>query len=274
MWPIHQIIERTCLRVYPGLKNDLYRAGMRESVPKFITLAVLLGFIITTIFAMPTAWILILFGLPWWSGLIVAALLLPLMFLIALHIPQFNVARISQQTNAEVAVMGRRLLIELESGKSLVNALIDIGTKQTSQGNPLSRIAYQLTMGKPLEETIDDAIEDTESAVLKRILLQIRNSLRTGTDLKHTLKVTLEDITRQKIVEFESFGKKLNSMGLFYMIFGTILPSLGAVVYVFTLAALGIQISLLQLSLFLLLVIPVQFLFIVVFSKMRPELQL
>lgn len=265
--------DRLCLRIYPDLKDDLYIAGMDEAVPRFIRLSVLVGLVAAIIFTLAIG-IATVFSLPAWAYAVAYVVLWPILFLVALHVPKFNVAQVGLKMNGEVAIIGRRLLIQLESGKSLVNALIDIGTKQTSRGNPLSRVAYALFMGRPLEETIAEAIEQASSPSLTRILTQIRNSLRTGTDLKRGLRVTLEEITNEKIVEFETFGKKLNTLGLFYMIFGTIAPSLGAVGFVFVLAALGVKLNLANLALFLLFVVPVQVLFILVFSKMRPELDI
>lgn len=263
--------NRLCLKIYPTLKDDLYIAGMQESVPRFIRLALLVGIVAAVIFTLAIA-IATVFALNPFAYLFAFILLVPSLFLIILHLPRFNVTRVGQEMNGEVAIVGRRLLIQLESGKSLVNALIDIGTKQRNRANPLSRIAFALYMGKPLEDTIQESISQTSSPALKRILSQIQNSLRTGTDLKRGLRVTLEDITNEKIIEFETFGKKLNTLGLFYMIFGTIAPSLGAIAFVFMIAALGIELTLLNLSIFLIFVVPVQALFIIVFTKMRPEL--
>jgi len=108
----------------------------------------------------------------------------------------------------------------------------------------------------------------------KKIFIQIRNSLKTGSDLKHSLKAALEDITREKTVEFESFGKKLNPLGLFYMIVGTIGPSLGIVIYVIFLTIFGIPIKGIVLAFFLVVILFIQGFFIAVFSGMRPELEI
>jgi Flp pilus assembly protein TadB len=263
--------DRLCLKIYPTLKDDLYIAGMDESIPRFIRLSILAGLIAAVIFSFGIA-IATVFALSAAIYLFTFVVLFPFFFFVFLHLPKFNVERVGQTMNGEVAIIGRRLLIQLESGKSLVNALIDIGMKQRNRGNPLSRIAFALYMGKPLEEIIDESIKQTSSPALKRILSQIQNSLRTGTDLKRGLRVTLEEITNEKIIEFEVFGKKLNTLGLFYMIFGTIAPSLGAIGFVFVLAAVGVELNLLNLSIFLIFVVPVQALFIIVFTKMRPEL--
>ena len=263
-----------CLRIYPGLKEDLYISGMNYTINKFIHLSVLISVIGTVIFSAPIFWIISMFELSWYAYILGYVLTQMVVFLLILHIPKFNSKQIGDQMNGAAAIVGRRLLIQLESGKSLINALIDIGTKHSGPKNPISRLAYTLYMGKPLEEAIDEAIHYSSSDTMRRLFLQIRNSLRTGSDLRHTLQVTLEEITREKIVEFETFGKKLNTMGMFYMIFGTIMPSLGVIVFVLALALLGLNISIIELMVFLIFIIPIQIMFIMVFSKMRPELEL
>ncbi|MBT3407209.1 hypothetical protein HN415_00850, partial [Candidatus Woesearchaeota archaeon] len=125
-----------------------------------------------------------------------------------------------------------------------------------------------------LEQAIKEAIENSPSKTFKKIFIQIKNSLKTGSDLKHTLKAALEDITREKIIEFESFGKKLNPLGLFYMIFGTIGPSLGIVMFVIFLTIIGMPIKGAVLAMFIFAIFMIQLFFILIFSSMRPELQI
>ena len=165
-------------------------------------------------------------------------------------------------------------MIQLESGKSLVNSIIDVARHKKESSKALERVAYELYMGKPLEQAIREAVNNSPSKTFRKIFVQIRNSLKTGSDLKHTLKAALEEITREKIVEFEAFGKRLNPLGLFYMIFGTIGPSLGIVVFVIVLTILGIPIRGGILASFVILILLVQLFFIVVFSRMRPELEI
>lgn len=211
---------------------------------------------------------------PLWMYFIVVWFIIVGIFLLLLHVPILNIQTNTKQIDKQVAILGRRLLIQIESGKSLVNALIDIGSKDPSPKNPLARIAYELEMGRSLEDTFENAIHYTKSHNMRKIFIQIRNSLRTGTNLQKTLHATLTEITREKIVEFEKFGKKLNSIGLFYMIFGTIFPSLGIIIFALGLTALSIPINLSSLSIFFVILIPIQVLFIMMFSKMRPELDI
>jgi len=261
--------------LYPNLKNDLFISNMDYTVERFAKLAFLLGLLMTLIFMIPIGWLIFKFAPAPWLVLIIAGFFIFVVaYSVILKVPLMNKHSLGKKIEGEVAVTGRRLLIKLESGKSLVNSIIDVARHKKESSKALERVAYELYMGKPLERAIKDAIANSPSATFRKIFIQIRNSLKTGSDLKHTLKAALEDITRQKIVEFESFGKRLNPLGLFYMIFGTIGPSLGIVIFVIFLTVLGIPIKGGVLMMFLILIFVVQAFFVLIFIKMRPELEI
>ncbi len=263
-------------RIYPDLKKDLYISNMNKTPERFINLTVIMTFLMSAIFMVPITWLIFLLDVNMRVLYItlVSVFLIIFCFLVILKVPHFNVQRIGKKIEGEIAVTGRRLLIQIESGKSLANSIIDVAKHKKESSKSLEKVAYELYMGKPLERAINEAIDNTPSKTFRKIFIQIRNSLRTGSDLKHTLKASLENITRQKTVEFESFGKKLNTLGLFYMVFGTIAPSLGIVVFAIVLTVLNIPIKLPVLSFFLFLILFIQVFFVVIFSKMRPELEI
>jgi pilus assembly protein TadC len=262
--------------IYPDLKRDLFITNMNKQVDEFVKLTVLISIVMTLIFMIPITMLIFLFRAqnPALFISFFFCLILLLTFFIVLKIPHFNKVNLGRRIEAEVAVTGRRLLIQLESGKSLMNSIIDVAKHKKESSKALEHIAYELYMGKPLEQAINEAIETSPSKTFRKIFIQIRNSLKTGADLKNTLKATLEDITREKTIEFESFGKQLNPIGLFYMIFGTIAPSLGVVLLTIVLTILRITIEFKVLAVFLLLIAIIQFVFIMVFAKMRPELEI
>ena len=263
-------------RLYPGLKKDLYISNMDKSPEQFVTLTLLLTIVMSTIFMIPIAWIISMLVPDFMLFLSIASAVLIFLacFFLILHVPYFNMMRMGKRIEGEIAVTGRRLLIQIESGKSLANSIIDVAKHKKESSKSLEKVAYELYMGKPLERAIKEAIENTPSPTFRKIFIQIKNSLRTGADMKNTLKASLENITRQKIVEFETFGKKLNTLGLFYMVFGTIAPSLGIVVFAIILTVLGIPIKMGVLSFFLAFILFIQVVFVYIFSKMRPELEI
>ncbi len=273
---ISRIFNNLAVWFYPDLKKDLYITNMNYSIETFIKFSFLVTLVFTILFMIPIGYLIIYFN----KGHAIAIIMFTvvfvfvMLFLILFSLPRINRNTLGKRIEGEVAVTGRRLLIQLESGKSLINSIINVAKHKKETSKALERMAYELYMGKPLEQAINEAIIDSPSPTFRKIFIQIRNSLKIGSDLKHTLKASLEEITRGKIIEFESFGKKLNPLGLFYMIFGTIGPSLGVVIFVIFLTILNIPIEMRVLTLFLSIIVLIQLFFILIFSKMRPELEI
>ncbi|MBN1157188.1 type II secretion system F family protein [Candidatus Woesearchaeota archaeon] len=257
-------------KLNPELEREILLSNMNISISRFINYSIMISVVMAMSFSVVV--LLVTNNLIYFLAFFFAIYIC--FFVALLRLPGYNYRQLGKKSESNVAMIGRRLLIQLESGKSLVNAIIDV-SKVNDLSNPiLQSLSSQIYMGKPLEEAIDEAIKNSYSPTFRKIFIQLRNSLKTGTDIKHTLKVVLEEITREKIIEFEEFGKKLNPVSLFYLIFGTIGPSLGIVVFVIGLSFLGITINPGALSLFIFIILAIQFLFIGVFSKMRPELDI
>ena len=167
---------------------------MDYTVDKFIKLSILACLLLTIIFMLPIGWMILHFNKSNEGILIIlisTVIILLLSFLIIIKIPGMNVQALGRKIEGEVAVTGRRLLIQLESGKSLVNSIIDVAKHKKESSKALERVAYELYMGKPLERAITEAIDNSPSKTFRKIFIQIRNSLKTGSDLKHTLKAAL-----------------------------------------------------------------------------------
>ncbi len=263
-------------KIYPNLKRDLYDSHMSETLPRFIILSFALSLIMTIVLLLPTIWILYMLQINYLVLISILSLFILFVgiFAIVLRVPKINLNSRKKEIEGKISITGRRLLIQLESGKSLINSIIEVAKNKEYNDKDLERIAYELYTGKPLESVIKRAIKNSPSPTFRRIFTQINNSLRTGSDLKNTLEATLERITEEKLIEFESFGKKLNPVGLLYMILGTIAPTLGIVVVIIFFTLLGISVEGVILAFLLVFILLIQLFFMFLFSKMRPRLEI
>jgi hypothetical protein len=126
-------------------------------------------------------------------------------------------------------------------------------------------------MGMRLENAIDKAIEYSPSKAYVKLLTEIKTSLKTGADLQNTLKNTLEDITKEHLIHIQEYGKKLNPMTMFYMIIGTILPSLGTAMLIVASSMINIEIGFAILGFVLFVLLMLQIFFVISFRSLKPE---
>jgi len=89
------------------------------------------------------------------------------------------------------------------------------------------------------------------------------------------LIATLDDLTAEKIVEIEQYEKRLAPISMFYMIFGTILPTIAVVALIVLISIAGITVTFFPfLFVLLLAVLVMQVIFYHVFRGVRPLVRL
>ena len=198
-----------------------------------------------------------------------------LFFIISLNIPHLNIMAVKREIESDIFTPSRMLLTLLEVGHSLVTALEGVSYTKAKSSKYFGKIASEIYLGKNIDQAIKDAIANTPSESFRRVLEPIKKSLRTGTDIRKNLISTLEDLSREKVIEIEKYEKRLSPLSMFYMIFGTILPAIGVVGIVLIMAIMGIKIEFFPiLFILLLLILGIQLIFVRLFKSIRPLVKL
>lgn len=174
----------------------------------------------------------------------------------------------------DVLFAGRYLMVKLNSGKPLINALIEAANSYENAEKYFGVIVKDIEMGKPIEEALSAEAENNPSPHFRKILFQISNALKIGIDVTEFLDATLEEIAEAKILEIQRYGKKLNSMTLFYMLMGIIVPSLGMTMFVIVAGLAGINVGLLFFGIATLGVIIIQTFFLMIYKGIKPNINL
>ena len=157
-------------------------------------------------------------------------LFVPIIFILffsyLLKLPEVKIAKKEKEISKEIVFAGRHMIIELESGISLYKTLINISKNYSVIGNYIKEIVNKVDLGTSMEDALAEAVEYIPSDDFRRLLWQILNSIRTGSEISKSLTLTLEQISREQTIEVSKYGRKLNPLAMFYMIIAVILPSL------------------------------------------------
>ena len=274
MVKIAEELEEFVNKLFPKLEEQMRMAQMEPKVVSFIVKCV----IISIIFGINVALVISLIFRNYGFLLI----LLPsflfffiISFFLCLRIPQVNIAKVRKDIENDVFIPSRMLLTLLEAGNSLITALERASYTKAKSSKFFGKIASEIYLGKNIDQAIDDAIKYTPSDSFRRVLEPIKKSLRTGADIQKNLLSTLQDLSNEKIVEIESYEKKLAPLSMFYMIFGTIIPALGVVGLVIILSIVGVRIEFFPfLFILLVLILFIQLFFVRLFKSIRPLVKL
>ncbi|MBI2133431.1 type II secretion system F family protein [Candidatus Woesearchaeota archaeon] len=205
-------------------------------------------------------------------GVFILSFLLTLIFM--MNTPKGIISRRRKEIEREVLFSGRFLLVKIESGSPLFNSLIDASKSFNVSSKYFREIVHDIETGTPIEVALERCREYNASEKFKKILWQILAAMKTGTEVTDALRSTLRSIANEQMIEIKAYGKKLNSLMLFYMVVACIVPSLGVSLFLIIASFLNLAIpkSAFFAALFGLFV--VQMTFIIMIRASRPTMEL
>ena len=87
------------------------------------------------------------------------------------------------------------------------------------------------------------------------------------------LETILNQLSQEQIIDVKAYGQKLNPLGMFYMLFGIIIPSLGITLLVTLFSFVGVSIGPAVLWGVLILLVIVQYIFLTLIESSRPRFE-
>ena len=184
-----------------------------------------------------------------------------------------KIAQRRSEIDRDVLFAGRYLLVKLNSGQPLVNALAEAGESYGMANKYFKEIMHDIDLGKPVEKALSEAAEYNPSKKFRKIIFQISNALKIGIDVSKFLEATLDEIVEQQIIEIKDYGQKLNSVTLFYLLIGVVMPSLGMTLLTMGVSVIGVS-DIVFYSISLLGLVVLQATFLVVYKAIRPNLNI
>jgi len=255
-----------------NLEENLKKSMMNYTTKRYIRLSVLFGLLISFAVMIFTFILSLKAKFPIYFVIVPGIIFFVFAFLIIISLPKFAIRNKQATLESDLLYSARHLLIKIESGGSLINSIESVSKLKTKSSVYFKQLIFDVSMGMSIEKAIAKAIEYSPSENFSRILEEIKTSLKTGADLKDTLKSSIKDITKNHLIQIQEYGKKLNPMSMFYMIIGTILPAMGTamLVVVSSLKLIPIVVDLKILLVLSCMLLVVQIFFILAFRSLKP----
>jgi len=258
---------------FPMLKIKLKQAGIDDKPEDFIKKTFLSAFYMTT--GLVVLLFLVLAKLNLIRGVLflIVPIVFFVMFFYMIRLPDIIISRKEKDISKEIIFAGRFIIIELESGVPLYNAMVNVSKNYDVIGRYFKEITDKVDFGTSMEDALNEAVEFIPSNDFRKILWQMINSIRTGSDVAKSLYSVMEQITKDQITEVNEYGKKLNPLAMFYMIIAVILPSLGITMLIILSSFIHFELSLTILLALAGFLGFVQFMFIAMVKFSRPAIE-
>lgn len=259
---------------FPKLKTELRMANMSYTPVSYITKNLKVA-------ALYSSAMLILFFFMLRKAKLTLFLLLPIFLVLFILFFEFfmisvraKIRKREREINKEVLFIGRYLLVKLYSGRPLLNALIETSASRGIASKYLKEIVNDIGTGRTIEDALNIAMIYSPSDKLRKILFHVNNALQLGIDVTKPLESVLDEITKEEELEIKKYGKKLNTLVIFYMLAAVILPSLGVAMFIVLSSFISIAVSLEGLLLFIFFILVLEFIFMTLFKSIRPMVSL
>lgn len=254
-------------RTQPTLGMKLQQAGMIDTVDDYVqktlrnslTLSIALGLIA---FMLVQKFVVFVFAL----------ILLPVLYMYFIKYVDLKIDKIRKQIDQEIIYAGRFIIIEIESGVPLYTAIQNVEKNYEYVGKYFGDIVNKVYLGTSIEDAINETMINTPSNNLRKVLWQMMNSMKTGSDIGPSLNSVITQIMKEQQISVQEYGKKLNPLAMFYMMIAIILPSLGVTMLVILATFLGMKIGLTALLAIAAFLGFTQFMFLSMIRSSRPPI--
>jgi pilus assembly protein TadC len=259
---------------YPDLKKNMRIAHIKKTPYEFVY--------DNLKFSMPFSFGLTILFFFISDKLGVPGFFLPFVF-IAIFVLVFNFAFLKikakiikrqKEIDKEVLFAGRYLLIKLYSGKPLLNALIDTTKSYGVASKYIKEIVDDIDTGSSIEKALENAMRYSPSEKFRKILFHVNNALRLGIDVTKPLRSVLDEIIKEQELEITGYGKKLNTIVIFYMISAIVIPSIGMTLFIILSSFINFAVTFNHFLLVIFFIMIMEFLFIALFKTIRPAVNL
>jgi len=236
-----------------GLERDLHIAGFSESPPQYLKK----NFQLALLFAVSIGVVTVIFTEPV-NGLFVFPIVLLVMNFLFKGRARQAIRKREQLIDRDLLFAGQYMLVKLQSGLPLFNTLIHASHEKNETGYFFRHIVQDINTGTPIEEALSAGRDLCPSNNLKKILL----------------RSSLVEITRELMLEVQGYSKKLNSIMMFYMIIGTVIPSIGISLLLILLSFVGTQFNVTLLFIVAFGLMIMQGFFMAIINSARPTVNL
>jgi pilus assembly protein TadC len=185
-----------------------------------------------------------------------------------------KISKRAKEIDKDVLFAGRFLLIKLNSGKPLINSLVEASQSYGVASSYFKEIVRNIELGTSLEEALESARDNCPSKKMKRIIFQINNALKVGVDVSSNLEAIIQEITAEQLIEIQRYGRKLNSLTMFYMLLAVVMPSLGITIFAIIASLVSINLTPMTFGVFLFFLFLIELMFISIFKSIRPSVNI
>ena len=165
----------------------------------------------------------------------------------------------------------RYLLVQVSSGVPLYNAIVDVASSSKGEvSGEFLKVIKRTEEGIGFTDALEESSMKNPSHFYKRVMLQISNASRSGTDISNAISEIIKSVSNEQRISMKVYSSNLNILTMMYMMLTIILPTLGIVLLVILSNFVAILLSTPLYAVLVVLLLLIQYLFLGIIESKRP----
>lgn len=259
---------------FPELRKKLKMAKMDVSEDGYISTSLIMSILTSLLLLILVTMLLYTSGMDLLVVIPLFLLTLIFSFFFFMQRVDVEISKRELEIDKELLFAGKQLLIEIRGGIPLFDAVTHLTEEYGEASNVFREIVNKTNLGVPLDVALEDVSEETPSKPFKRLALQIVNSIRSGSDVAVALEAILDQLAQEQMIQIKEYSQKLNPLGMFYLLFGIIIPSMGITLAVTLLTFTGVSFGSQMLWGMLIVMGITQYVFLTMIQSSRPRFEI
>lgn len=224
-------------KFFPHVKTDLLMTDLNISSEEYLAKSVVNTTFMGGLFGFLIAILFISQGEPINKSIvlgIVISLGIGIMFMVIFaRYPDILASKKAESIDKDLVFALKDLSLQISAGVSLYDSFITIANANYEETTlEFKKIIQNVKSGMPMVKALEIMALRTKSDYLKRTAWQIINTLKSGSNLKKTLKRIIKDLSDEQRTKILNYAKELNLWSLLYMLFAVAVPSIGSTMLV------------------------------------------
>lgn len=258
------------IKFFPGLQQSLIQANINLKDREYLSVA-----IFSSIF-----WFLIFFTIfislskSLFNSFLVSFALQIIILIYIASFPKYLVSKRNRDIERNLLFAVKHLLIQIKSGVSLFDAIVSVSKGNYGEvSKEFERCAKEIYSGREQISALEDITIRNPNISFRRVIWQLINAMRTGTDLGSSLEVMVNNLSNEQRIAIRKYGSELGPIALMYLMTSIIFPTLGIVFMIIFSSFSGIAVPETLFYIVIFMVLVFQFTFLGMIKSKRPSVE-
>ncbi|MFA5105983.1 MAG: type II secretion system F family protein [Candidatus Micrarchaeia archaeon] len=258
------------------IEKEIYKTDQSAKAKDYATLCVFNAFVYFALVAI-LAWAMLHrleFDRDWLWALVSGATVGIIVFMVSMVYPRWLANKRIASIDKELLFAARHLRIQVTAGVPLFESIVSASHGYGSVSDEFEKVVTQVQAGMNLADALEDSAMRTPSYYYSRILWQMANGVKAGTEIGPVLSDIVEFLAEEQRIEVRNYGAQLNTLAILYLMVCIIVPTISLIFLMVISSFVDLPITDTVLGGILGAMIFIQYMFIGLIESRRPAVSI